>query len=106
MSTYVALIEPTDKNIFHTNGATQSTRDGTAVAEKHGIKIENFYWTSGPCNAVLVLQAADKQGINGWRASLKNLRVQVIPAVQDPNTISQTTNDQWGSSCGMIPWWY
>jgi uncharacterized protein with GYD domain len=106
MSTYIALVQPTDKRIFNTNRAAQTIKDETAVAERHGIKIKNFYWTSGPCNAVLVLQASDIHGIKGWRDSLKNLRVQVIPAVQDPGTVTQMTTDQSGSSCDVIHWWY
>jgi uncharacterized protein with GYD domain len=92
MSTFIALIQPTEKELFNAHRATQSIKDGTAAAERHGIQIRNFYWTSGPCNAVLVLEAADQKGTTGWKNSLSNLRVQVIPTVHDPEFRIQTTN--------------
>ena len=106
MSTYIALVQPTDEGTFNTNRAIQTIKNGNAVAERHGIQIKNFYWTSGPYNAVLVLQAADTHGLKGWRDRLKNLHVQLIPAVQDPESVTQMTPDQWGASCDMIHWWY
>ena len=106
MSAFIALIQPTEKEHFNAYGAIQSIKDGTAAAERHGIQIANFYWTSGPCNAVLVLEAADQQGITGWKNSLNNLRVQVIPAVHDPHSTIPTTTGGWDVSCDVISWWY
>jgi uncharacterized protein with GYD domain len=106
MSTYIALVQPTEKDTFNTGRATQTIKDGTAAAERHGVKIKNLYWTSGACNAVLVLQAADQHGIADWRDSLNNLRVQLMPVVQDLESMTQMTIGSWGSSCDMISWWY
>jgi uncharacterized protein with GYD domain len=43
--------------------AATDIKNGSAVAERLGIRITNFYWTSGAYNAVLVLQATYKNGI-------------------------------------------
>ncbi|MGB7946970.1 MAG: hypothetical protein WCH75_04735 [Candidatus Binatia bacterium] len=103
MSTYIALVQPAEKETFSTDRATQTIKDGTAAAARHGVKIKNLYLTSGACNAVLVLQAADQHGIADWRDSLNNLRVQLMPVL---DSMTQMTTDQWGSSCDMIHWWY
>jgi len=100
------VLQHTDQGNCNTNRAAMDIKDATAVAETLGIKIRNLYWSSGTYNAVLVLQTADKHGITAWRDSLQNLRVELIPAAPDPDSVTQMTPGEWSSSSDIIQWWY
>jgi len=105
MSTYVALVQHTDQGDGNNRTATD-IKVGTAVAERLGIEVRNVYWASGTYKAVLVLQTADKHGITAWKNSLQNLRVELIPAAPDPDSVIPTTTGGWSSSSDTIQWWY
>jgi hypothetical protein len=100
------LVQHTDKGDCNSKRAVTDIKDATAMAETFGIKVSNFYW-SGAHNAVLVLQAADKNGITTWQDSLQNLRVELIPTAPSSDPVTPlTTTGGWGLSSDMVQWWY
>jgi len=106
MSTYVALVQHTEQGDGSTDRAATDIKVGAAVAERLGIEVRDFYWASGTYNAVLVLQTADKHEITAWKDSLQNLRVELIPAGPDPDSVKQMTTSGRSSSSDLIQWWY
>jgi hypothetical protein len=106
MPTYIALVQPTESAVLCSERVTQTIKDEISIAERKGIKVRDFYWTTETFNAVLVLQTADKNGIKCWRDSLKNLRVELIETVQDHDYKNHPASEQRGFSCEMIHWWY
>ena len=47
MPTYVVLINFTDQGIRNVKQTTERTDHGGEIAEKHGLKLEQAYWTGG-----------------------------------------------------------
>jgi uncharacterized protein with GYD domain len=61
MPTYVSLLNFTDQGI-RTVRDTLERRDRVAgLAEKHGAKLVQAYWTVGPYDAVLILETPDDE---------------------------------------------
>ena len=60
MPTYVSLINWTDQGIRTVKDTLNRRGQTEALAEKHGVKIEQVYWTVGPYDVVIVLEADDE----------------------------------------------
>ncbi len=61
MPTYVVLMNWTDQGI-RTVGETVQRRDqADALADKHGARIEQVYWTVGPYDIVTIVEAPDDE---------------------------------------------
>jgi uncharacterized protein with GYD domain len=60
MPTYVSLINWTDQGIRTVRDTLNRRGQTEELAEKHGVKIEQVYWTVGPYDVVIVLEADDE----------------------------------------------
>src|SRR3954447_9622670 len=64
MPTYVVLINFTDQGIRNVKQTTERTDHGGEIAEKHGLKLEQAYWTVGPYDMVAVFEAPDDETLS------------------------------------------
>jgi uncharacterized protein with GYD domain len=64
MPTYVCLVNYTDQGIKNVKETVTRTDRGADIAQKHGVKLEQAYWTVGPYDMVIVFEAPDDQAIS------------------------------------------
>ncbi len=64
MPTYVCLVNFTDEGIKNVRNTVARTDRGADIAQKHGVKVEQAYWTVGPYDRVGVFEAPDDQAIS------------------------------------------
>jgi uncharacterized protein with GYD domain len=64
MPTYVCLLNYTDEGIKNVGDTVARTDRGADIAQKHGVKLEQVYWTVGPYDMVGVFEAPDDQAIS------------------------------------------
>ena len=70
MPNYVVLMNWTDQGI-RTVGETVQRRDqADALADKHGARIEQVYWTVGPYDIVAILDAPTTKAPPPWCSNL------------------------------------
>jgi GYD domain len=67
MPTYVVLINFTDQGIRNVKQTTERTDHGGEIAQKHGLKLEQAYWTVGPYDMVAVFEAPDDAAMSAHR---------------------------------------
>jgi uncharacterized protein with GYD domain len=60
MPTYVVLMNWTDQGVRTARETVHRRDQADALAEKHGAKIEQVYWTVGPYDLVCVIEAPDE----------------------------------------------
>ena len=63
MPTYICLVNYTDEGIKNIGDTVARTDRGADMAQKHGVKLEQAYWTVGPYDMVVVFEAPDEQAI-------------------------------------------
>ncbi|MDX6380534.1 MAG: hypothetical protein QOI57_1558 [Rubrobacteraceae bacterium] len=61
MSTYVVLLNFTDQGIRTVRDTLDRTERAAQWAQKHGGSIEQLYWTVGPYDLVVILEAPDDE---------------------------------------------
>jgi uncharacterized protein with GYD domain len=64
MPKYVVLINWTDQGVRNVKQTTERTDHGGEIAEKHGLKLEQAYWTIGPYDMVAVFEAPDAEAMS------------------------------------------
>jgi uncharacterized protein with GYD domain len=64
MPTYVCLVNFTDEGIKNVGDTVARTDRGADIAQKHGVKLEQAYWTVGPYDMVVVFEAPNDQAIS------------------------------------------
>jgi uncharacterized protein with GYD domain len=83
MPTYVALMNWTDQGV-RADAETVHRRDqADALAEKHGARIEQVYWTMGHYDIVAILDAPDDETATAFMLELSsagNLRTSTLRA--------------------------
>jgi uncharacterized protein with GYD domain len=83
MPTYVVLVNFTDQGIRNVKQTTERTDHGGEIAEKHGLKLEQAYWTVGPYDMVAVFEAPDAEAMSAHLleiGSLGNMRTTTLRA--------------------------
>jgi uncharacterized protein with GYD domain len=83
MPTYVVLMNWTDQGIRTANETVQRRDQADALAEKHGARIEQVYWTVGPYDLVCVIEASDDESATAMLLELGsagNLRTTTLRA--------------------------
>lgn len=61
MPTYVVLMNWTDQGIKTVRESVQRRDQADALAQKHGARIEEVYWTVGPYDLVTIVEAPDDE---------------------------------------------
>ncbi len=66
MPTYVSLLNFTDQGIRSVRDTLERMESAAGVAEKHGARLVQNYWTVGPYDAVVVLEAPDDESLTAF----------------------------------------
>jgi uncharacterized protein with GYD domain len=83
MPTYVVLVNWTDQGIRNVKQTIERTDHGGEIAEKHGLKLKQAYWTVGAYDMVTVFEAPDDEAISAHLleiGSLGNMRTTTLRA--------------------------
>ena len=66
MPTYVSLLNFTDQGIKTVRDTVERVDRATELAEKHGARLVQTYWTVGPYDLVVVLEAPDDESLTAF----------------------------------------
>jgi uncharacterized protein with GYD domain len=83
MPTYVSLLNFTDQGIRTVGDTVERVDRATELAEKHGARLVQSYWTVGPYDLVVVLEAQDDESLTAFlleTGSLGNVRSTTLRA--------------------------
>jgi uncharacterized protein with GYD domain len=83
MPTYISLMNWTDQGIRTVKDTVQRRDQADALAEKHGARIEQVYWTVGPYDIVAITEAPDDESVTAMLLELGsagNLRTTTLRA--------------------------
>ncbi len=61
MPTYISLLNFTDEGIRNVSDTLQRADRTAQLAEKHGARLTQIYWTVGPYDVVEVFEAPDDE---------------------------------------------
>ena len=83
MSTYVCLYNWTDQGIRDVKETTKRYETAKGLADKLGVKISSFYWTTGQYDLVAIMEAKDEESFAAFSlaiASSGNVRSTTLKA--------------------------
>ena len=83
MAMYVSLLQFTEQGIRSVKDTTKRAAAATAEAEKMDLKVRDSFWTLGPYDVVLLLEAPDDQSVTAFTlklGSLGNVKTQTMRA--------------------------
>jgi uncharacterized protein with GYD domain len=86
MPRYVVLVNWTDQGIKNVKQTQERTDQGGDIAEKHGLKLEQAYWTVGAYDMVTVFEAPDDEALSAHLleiGSLGNVRTTTLRAYDE-----------------------
>ena len=73
MPTYVVLVNYTEQGIRNVRETITRTDHGGEIAQKHGLKLEQAYWTVGPYDMVAIFEAPDDEAISAHLLEIGSL---------------------------------
>jgi uncharacterized protein with GYD domain len=73
MPTYVVLVNWTDQGIRNVRQTIERTDSGADLAQKHGLKFEQAYWTVGPYDMVAIFTAPDDEAMSAHLLEIGSL---------------------------------
>ena len=83
MATYLVLFNWTDQGIRNVRDTVQRYERSQELQDKHGVRLENIYWTVGPYDMVSIAEASEEESITAFLlelASAGNLRTTTLRA--------------------------
>jgi uncharacterized protein with GYD domain len=86
MPTYVVLVNWTEQGVKNAAQTVERTDHGGEIAEKHGLKLKEAYWTVGVYDMVAVFEAPDEEALSAHLleiASLGNVRTTALRAFDE-----------------------
>jgi uncharacterized protein with GYD domain len=86
MPKYVVLVSWTDQGIRNVRQTIERTDHGGEIGQKHGLKLEQAYWTVGAYDMVCVFEAPDDEAISAHLleiGSLGNVRTTTLRAYDE-----------------------
>jgi uncharacterized protein with GYD domain len=86
MPTYVVLVNWTEQGIRNVRQTIERTDSGAHLAQKHGLKFEQAYWTVGPYDMVAIFTAPDDEAMSAQLleiGSLGNVRTTMLRAYDE-----------------------
>ena len=86
MPTYVVLVNWTEQGVKNVAQTVGRTDHGGEMAEKHGLKLKEAYWTVGGYDMVAVFEAPDDEAMSAHLleiASLGNVRTTTLRAYDE-----------------------
>jgi uncharacterized protein with GYD domain len=66
MPTYVVLMNWTDQGITNVRDTVQRNERSQELQDKHGVSLQQTYWTVGPYDIVAIAEAADDESISAF----------------------------------------
>jgi uncharacterized protein with GYD domain len=66
MPTYVVLMNWTDQGIRDVRGTVRRNEGSQALQDKHGVSLQQTYWTVGPYDIVAIAEAADEESLSAF----------------------------------------
>ena len=81
-----ALVNWTDQGIKNVKQTIERTDSGAELAEKHGLKLEQAYWTVGAYDMVTIFEAPDDETMSAHLleiGSLGNVRTTTLRAYSE-----------------------
>jgi uncharacterized protein with GYD domain len=86
MPRYVVLVNWTEQGVKNVKQTLQRTDGGGELADKHGLKLEQAYWTVGPYDMVTIFEAPDDEAMSAHLleiGSLGNVRTTTLRAYNE-----------------------
>ena len=86
MPRYVVLVNWTEQGIRNVKETLQRTDSGGDLAEKHGLKLEQAYWTVGPYDMLTIFEAPNDEALSAHLleiGSLGNVRTTTLRAYSE-----------------------
>ena len=86
MPRYVVLVNWTEQGIRNVKETLTRTDSGGERAEKHGLKLEQAYWTVGPYDMVTIFEAPNDEALSIHLleiGSLGNVRTTTLRAYNE-----------------------
>jgi uncharacterized protein with GYD domain len=86
MPRYVVLANWTDQGIKNVKHTTERMDHGGEIAEKHGLKLEQAYWTVGPYDMLSIFEASDDEALSAYLleiGSSGNVRTTTLRAYEE-----------------------
>jgi uncharacterized protein with GYD domain len=81
-----AVANWTDQGIKNVKHTTERMDHGGEIAEKHGLKLEQAYWTVGSYDMLSVLEASDEEAVSAYLleiVSSGNVRTTTLRAYEE-----------------------
>jgi uncharacterized protein with GYD domain len=73
MPTYVTLVNWTDEGVRNVRGTLERTERVEQLAEKHGARLVQTYWTVGPYDLVAIAEAPDDKSATAFLLELGSI---------------------------------
>jgi uncharacterized protein with GYD domain len=86
MPRYVVLVNWTEQGLKNVKQTLQRTDSGGEIAQKHGLKLEQAYWTVGPYDMLTIFEAPDEEALSAHLleiGSLGNVRTTTLRAYDE-----------------------
>jgi uncharacterized protein with GYD domain len=86
MPRYVVLVNWTEQGVRNVKENLERTDSGGEIAEKHGLKLVQAYWTVGPYDMVAIFEAPDDEALSAHLleiGSLGNVRTTTLRAYDE-----------------------
>ena len=86
MPRYVVLVNWTDQGIRNVKQTIERTDHGGEIAKKHGLKLEQAYWTVGAHDMVVIFEAPDDEAVSAHLleiSTLGNVRTTTLRAYDE-----------------------
>ena len=86
MPRYMVLVNWTEQGIRNVKQTLERTDSGGETAEKHGLTLEQAYWTVGPYDMVTIFEAPGDEALSAHLleiGSLGNVRTTTLRAYNE-----------------------
>ena len=86
MPRYVVLVNWTEQGLKNVRQTLQRTDSGGEIAQKHGLKLEQAYWTVGAYDMLTIFEAPDEETLSAHLleiGSLGNVRTTTLRAYDE-----------------------
>jgi uncharacterized protein with GYD domain len=83
MASYIALLQFTEQGVRNIKDTTKRSIATNELASKLGVKVVDIFWTLGPYDIVMVLEAPDDETLTAFTlklGSLGNVKTQTLRA--------------------------
>jgi uncharacterized protein with GYD domain len=83
MPTYISLFNWTDQGIRNVRDTVQRYERSQELQDKHGVSLQQIYWTLGPYDLVVIAEASEEESMTAFLlelASAGNLRTITLRA--------------------------